>query len=259
MGTVANITDLVVARDKAKAAEKIKSTFLQNISHEIRTPLNAIVGSSELLANSYNMLDSKQLTECSSMIESNARSLMFIIDDILVMSNIASGEVEIKRDIVNIEELVVELKGIYNNELVASRKQDMISIDIEKGHGSDYPFMLGDYERIKQVLKHLMNNAVKFTLEGTITLGYDIEGDVITIFVSDTGVGVEPEKMEGIFAVFNQADNSLSRTHGGTGLGLTISKSLVSMMDGVISADSELNKGATFYIELPYLRPDIHN
>lgn len=237
--------NLQKAKEEAEAANLAKSQFLANMSHEIRTPLNAVLGFSEMLGAM--VIDEKQLSFVRS-IESAGKSLLTIINDILDLSKIEAGKMEIIPEAVRIKDLIEELTLIF--QLKISQKKIDFFVEIGKNVPSA---LLIDEIRLRQILLNLVGNAVKFTNKGYIRLkvaaGKVFKNQVsLTISVEDTGIGIPEEQQQAIFDSFKQQENQSNRMYGGTGLGLAISKRLVEMMNGKISLTSQAGKGSIFSI-----------
>lgn len=245
--------ELEKATDEAIAASKAKSEFLANMSHEIRTPMNGILGMAELLANSE--IEDRQ-KEFVSVINNSASALLTIINDILDFSKIEAGAFEI-------DPVPFDLKSSLDDvvSLLRTRAQEK-NLELIINYPSRFPKgFIGDAGRIRQVVTNLLGNAVKFTEKGHITTEVDIKRShdiaICTVKVTDTGIGITPEKLEHIFDKFTQADGSTTRVYGGTGLGLTISKHIVELMDGRMTVESTLGEGSTFTFRIPLpLDPD---
>ncbi|MBF0234700.1 MAG: response regulator [Desulfamplus sp.] len=230
-------------KEIAIATTKAKSEFLANMSHEIRTPMNAIIGFSGLAMNTELSVRQRDFLE---KIESSAKSLLGIINDILDFSKIEAGKLEMESINFRLDDVI---KNITN---VVSVKAAEKNIELISAFGSDVPVSLtGDPLRLGQVMTNLVNNAVKFTSAGNILIKVELvfkaeNSCTLRFSVSDTGIGMTSEQLARLFSAFSQADNSVTRKYGGTGLGLTISKDLVEMMGGKIQVESESGKGSTF-------------
>lgn len=239
--------ELDIARTEAMQAKDAKSDFLANMSHEIRTPLNAVVGFSRQLAK--GELNSQQ-EECTRAISSAAHQLLTVIDDILSFSKIESGKLEIKRSEFNLRDCLEDTVLMLGQEASEKAIEMVLLID------ADVPdVILGDADRISQVIVNLVNNAIKFTDEGSIVihLKYALDDgvDAIHLSVSDTGSGISHEAQKNIFSSFYQENQKFSKRHGGTGLGLVICKRLVELMGGEIGFSSEPGRGTEFYFRIP--------
>lgn len=241
------------ALTRAEESSRAKSQFLSTMSHEIRTPLNAVIGLSGLLSDSN--LNARQL-EFAGTIKKSGENLLGIINNILDFSKIESGKLEI-------EEIEFKLREIIENVLdvvSSSRKKQQIEI-VYSVSDEIPPYLIGDANRIQQVLTNLLANAIKFTEEGEILLKVNVERTfsesiVLRFEVKDTGIGISEDKMHRLFQSFTQVDASSTRRYGGTGLGLVISKRLVEAMGGTIWVQSEIQKGSTFYFTIPFGRSE---
>ncbi|HSC85358.1 MAG TPA: ATP-binding protein [Pseudomonas sp.] len=247
--------ELDFARKEALEASRIKSEFLANMSHEIRTPLNGMLGFTNLLQKS-DLTPRQQ--DYLNTIEKSAESLLGIINEILDFSKIEAGKLVLERIPFNLRDLIQDTLTILAP--TAHEKQlELVSLIYR-----DTPLSLqGDPQRLKQVLTNLVSNAIKFTREGTIAVRAMVEDESddraqLRISVQDTGVGLSEEDLHVLFQAFSQADNSLSRQAGGTGLGLVISKRLIEQMGGEIGVDSNPGNGSEFWISLslPKARDD---
>ena len=245
---VAIAQELERVKDQALAASHAKSEFLANMSHEIRTPMNGILGMAELLANS-NI--GEQNKEHVSVIYKSANALLTIINDILDFSKIEAGAMELDPTPFNLREVINDVVSLMTQP--AQAKGLELIVDYEQGHNGHF---IADSGRLRQVITNLLNNAIKFTDSGHIITRISVKGaretsNVVSIEIEDTGIGIEPDKLNTIFENFTQADSSTTRIYGGTGLGLSISKKLVEMMNGRIKVESEFGKGAKFSIQVP--------
>ncbi len=243
--------ELQSAKEKAEESEKLKSVFLANMSHEIRTPMNAIKGFSEMLLNK-NLSVEKQIL-FSQIINQRSEDLLRIINDILDISKIEAGQMKIINSIDNINTLLDELYEFFNNRNLFVEKKN-IKLIVKKRLPDSQAYVNSDFLRLKQVFINLINNSYKFTEKGTIEYGYTIEKDnFLKFYVKDTGMGITRNKQQIIFDRFRQADEDyLSNKFGGIGLGLSISKGIISLMKGNIWLESEQAAGTTFYFTIPF-------
>ncbi|MBT3367190.1 MAG: hypothetical protein HN416_08550, partial [Nitrospina sp.] len=240
---------LVLAKEEAEAGARAKSEFLANMSHEIRTPLNAILGYGEILQFEARKLQRPDFVEDLKAIEFAGRHLLSLINEILVLSKIQAGKMEIHPEYFDLSQLIEEVVSTVRP--LAQRKKNKLEVIKQELPES----MNSDSSRIRQILLNLLGNSCKFTDEGEITLTVTrkiVDGVRWIYFtIGDTGIGIEPEKIPELFEEFAQADSSTTRKHGGTGLGLTISKRLSQLLGGDIQATSEMGKGASFTVFLP--------
>ncbi len=232
---------------------RLKSEFLASISHELRTPMNSIIGFSEtLLSGLYGEMEERQANRIER-IQRNGHNLLALIDDLLDISKIEAGKLELMVEPVDMRaELEAALYAIDNQ---ASEKGLTVVTDIPE----DLPRAQADPLRVRQIINNLLSNAVKFTSEGTITIraGLALATDSAQVWcaITDSGIGIAPEDQPIVFDQFRQVDGTTTRRYGGTGLGLAITKNLVEIMDGAIAVESELGKGSTFTFWLPVARP----
>lgn len=237
------------AISQANQANKAKTQFLANMSHELRTPLNAVIGISDLLMDANINEYQRRL---ATRIQSSANLLLGVIEHILDISKIETGKIELQRRAFDLYALLHDLVGVF--EVQADSKGLTFDIVVS----TNVPItVVGDENRLKQILVNLLGNACKFTTSGGVTFRVfarsDLHGKAIISFeVEDTGIGIPEETQQSIFEPFVQADDSVTREYGGTGLGMSISKQLVEAMGGQISVLSQLNMGSTFTVELPF-------
>jgi len=245
--------ELIRAKERAIESDKLKTAFLTNMSHEVRTPMNAIIGFSTLLND--EDISKDETMEYVSLIASNASTLLKIIDNVIEVAKLEAGEVVLERKQFGINQLMVDLLETFENN--EARRPD-VSVTISTA-GSDEEYMLyNDPSRLMQMLSILIGNGLKFTEEGSVEFGYKLlESKYIEFIIKDTGIGIPVSQQVNIFERFRQADNSLTRKFGGTGLGLTIVKHLVDLMDGQIVLESKEGKGTMFRILLPLVQPSV--
>jgi PAS domain S-box-containing protein len=240
---------LLNAKEKAEESDKLKSAFLANMSHEIRTPMNAIMGFSGLLAS--GQVKPEKQTLYSQIIRKRSSDLLKIIDDILDLSKIESNQLLLQPTNGNVRNTLNELHEFFLEKVEIDQTK---RIDIRVVNSLNEDILNADFGRLKQILFNLAENAYKFTSEGSIEIGCRKrnESNEILFWVADTGLGIESHLQSKVFERFVQAHNRADQPAGGTGLGLTICKGLVSIMGGNIWLESEKGKGSTFYFTIPY-------
>ncbi|HEX5002317.1 MAG TPA: response regulator [Bacteroidia bacterium] len=239
----------IIEKEKAIISEKFKQQFLANMSHEIRTPMNSVIGITNLLMRSGLNADQRNYL---NMIKAASEQLMAIINDILDISKIEAGKLQLEKIPINIEQILKNVRDIL--VMRANEKNLEIRIVSDPGLAPSY---LGDPFRLTQILLNLAGNSIKFTENGFIELKVEQRISVaglttLTFSVTDTGIGIAPEKQVSIFESFTQAESDTSRKYGGTGLGLAISKQLVELHGGKIDVKSTSGKGTVFYFSIDY-------
>jgi len=239
--------ELISAKEKAEKSDKLKTVFLQNMSHEIRTPLNSIIGFSHLLNK--EGLNNEMIKRYAAAIQSSGNRLLELINNLIDISRIESGNIEVHTKKFDLHRLIQEVCDQF--KLVAASKK--VELTHPYASGDSEKLMVSDPLKIHQILTNLVNNAFKFTNSGHIHVDYEIEDNQILFRVEDTGMGISKEHQALIFDRFYQANTSMSRGHEGSGLGLSICKGLVEALNGTIRVESELNVGSTFIVSLPWV------
>jgi len=252
VGMVTDITerkhmeaDLIKAKEAAEEADRIKSAFLATMSHELRTPLNAIIGFTGImlqeLAGPLNEEQRKQLT----MVQNSSRHLLALINDVLDISKIEAGQLDLFFTTFELRPSIEKMVALV--EPLAEKKGIELKMDI----AGDVMSATTDQRRLEQVILNLLNNAVKFTEKGHVRVSCRRENTHYILSVTDTGIGMRPEELPGLFQPFHQIDTGLSRKHEGTGLGLSICKRLLNLMGGEISVESQWGLGSVFTVRFP--------
>ncbi|MFO8053767.1 MAG: PAS domain S-box protein [Bacteroidales bacterium] len=244
---IENEQELINAKEKAQEGERLKSLFLANMSHEIRTPMNAIVGFADLILEEY--LDTNEVKEYAGFIASSGSHLLNLINDIIDISKIDAGHTSLELESTEVNSMLIELNNILSNELENKGKSHLQLICKAPEQNI---CAITDKTRLRQVLINLLQNAAKYTEEGSIEFGCKPEHSSLLFYVKDTGIGIGEKQKELVFKRFYQAYDSSEKRYEGTGLGLSISKACVEMMDGEIWFDSTPGKGSTFYFTIDY-------
>jgi signal transduction histidine kinase/class 3 adenylate cyclase/CheY-like chemotaxis protein len=226
-------------------ADKLKDDFLANTSHELRTPLNGIIGLAESLYDGAAGEVNAPMKKNLGMIIASGRRLTNLVNDLLDFSKLKSVELDIQQKPIDMHALA-DVVILISEPLIGPK-----SLKIYNEVSEDLPAVLGDENRLQQIMLNLLGNAIKFTEKGEVRIGAKVEGDMLRTWVQDTGIGIPKEKQGRIFQSFEQGDGSISRQYGGTGLGLSITKKLVELHGGEIGLESEQGVGSTFYFTLP--------
>ena len=247
--------ELAVAKEQAEAADRVKSAFLATMSHELRTPLNSIIGFTGIilqeLAGPLNPEQKKQL----EMVRKSARHLLALINDVLDISKIEAGQLEVTQAPFDLRASIEKVIDIVHP--LAEKK----ALELHTAIPPEITTLISDERRMEQILLNLLNNAIKFTDEGAVTLSVlhsQTPDPTVIIRIEDTGMGIMPEALSTLFQPFRQLDSGLSRNHEGTGLGLAICRRLLELMGGSITAESTWGKGSTFIVRLP-LKEEVFN
>jgi PAS domain S-box-containing protein len=237
---------LIEAKEKAEESERLKSAFLANMSHEIRTPMNGILGFADLLKEPDLLIDQQQ--QYIQVIEKSGNRMLNIIDDIIDMSKIESGILQVNSEELDINEIIDYIHIFFKSEIIDKGIQFVCKIPVP----SKKVIIKTDGEKLASVLVNLLKNAIKFTLQGSIEFGYEVKEKHLEIFVKDTGIGIPIAKQEVIFERFIQVDIEDKMAQQGAGLGLAISKAYVGLLGGEIWVASEVGQGSVFYFTIPY-------
>ena len=233
------------AEQRAIDSDKLKTAFLQNISHEIRTPMNSIIGFSELLKDKKTA--EKERAEYLEMIGKGSDQLLNIVNEVLDISLIETGNISINKKQSNLNKLMDEVYQAFNPVV----KSD-IAFSVTKGLSDSSCLILTDIVKVRQILNNLINNAIKFTEEGHIKFGYSLVSDELEFFVEDTGIGIEPDNHDKIFDRFHKAGPDDRKLYEGIGLGLAICKGNVDILKGKIWLESKPGIGSKFFFTIPY-------
>lgn len=241
---------LTEAKKKAQSADRLKSSFLSNMSHEIRTPLNAIVGFSSLLNN--NEISDKEYAHYLEVIQSSTHNLLNTITDIVDMAKIEAGQYTLHPELIELNRLIDEISDTLKQKYqTRDKKHILLTLDKELPTPCN---VTADKQSLVQIISKLIDNAFKFTKKGEITLLFNLSPDgSFNITVNDTGIGIRPQQKTDIFNIFHQLEDDHNHGYGGIGLGLSIAKGLLNLLNGSITFQSETNKGSTFSVSIPLM------
>ena len=240
------MTDLIKAKEKAVESDRLKSAFLANMSHEIRTPLNSIIGFSELMSDPD--FDITQQFHFSQIIYNSGNKLLSIISDIMDLSRIEAGEVQLNTRSLSVNQLMIDIQKEFSFKAIEKSIEFRLE---EPGPNEEEVFIESDENKLRQILINLVDNAFKFTDTGSVEIGVKPSGDFVHFHVKDSGIGIPVQFQEKIFERFRQVESAFTRKHGGNGLGLAISKALVELLGGKIWMETEQTIGSTFYFSIP--------
>ena len=238
--------ELIKAKEKAEESDRLKSAFLANMSHEIRTPMNGILGFAELLKEPD--LSGEEHQEFVEIIEKSGTRMLNIINDIISISKVESGQMQLSISETNVNEQIEYIYTFFKPE--AENKG--VQIFFKTPLSAKEAIITTDREKVYAILTNLVKNAIKFTWQGSITIGYEKKDNYLEFYVKDTGNGIRPEQKELIFERFRQGSESMTRNYEGAGLGLSISKAYVEMLGGKIWVESLIGKGSEFHFTLPF-------
>ena len=240
-------TELIKAKEKAEESDRLKSAFLANMSHEIRTPMNAIIGFASFLKDEDKT--KQELDKYADIIINSGEHLLALINDIIDISKIDAGQLDVIKSVVDINNLMKDLYQFFHSYLISKDRYDVhLKLNLPEKNIIAYT----DETRLKQILINLLGNAIKFTDHGEVDFGYELKNKHLQFYVKDTGIGISDHKKELIFERFHQAGDTTERIYGGTGLGLAIAKACCDMLDGDIWFESKENKGTSFFFTIRY-------
>jgi signal transduction histidine kinase len=248
--------ELERTKEKVEESDRLKSSFLCNMSHEIRTPLNAIMGFCNLVADPG--VEATEKAQFIGIINQNIDALLELINDIFDIAQVESGSMDIEEQACNINDLLSSIQTYFNFEK-GSVGKDNLQVKLNRANKDSEFSILTDKYKLRRTISNLVENALKYTEEGSIEIGYVYANNgMIEFFVKDEGIGFEQDKADVIFKSFRQVDDSSTRKYGGLGLGLTVAQKFTELMGGELWAESEPGKGSVFYFTIPYKKVNGH-
>ncbi|MBK8807731.1 MAG: response regulator [Bacteroidales bacterium] len=242
--------ELISAKEQAETSDKLKTSFLQNMSHEIRTPMNGILGFSELLKN--QNLSQEKRNSYTEIVINSSKQLLAIVTNVLTISSLETKQEKINIETFSINSILDQIVSIFR----VQASKNNVSLKTLKFLNDDLSYIYSDKSKLIQIITNLTSNALKFTKDGKIEIGYVLENyddSTLTFFVKDTGIGIPEKARKIIFERFRQADDSICHNYGGTGLGLSICKGFAELLGGKIWVESVENEGSSFYFTIPFL------
>lgn len=242
--------DLVSAKERAEKADRLKTAFLSNISHEIRTPMNAIIGFSNLLRT--QSWEAEQVSEFINYITDGAHNLLGIVTNIVEISKISANDITLSYKKFNFIKLINDICSGF----IGKAKIKGLDFAVEAGSDISELYIISDESKLSMVINHLLDNALKFTIEGSIRLGFSVFENSIEVYIQDSGIGISPDMQDDIFEPFKQAETSLSRAYGGSGLGLTIARAYIEKLGGRLWVDSKKGHGSKFFFSFPLIKSE---
>jgi signal transduction histidine kinase len=249
-------SELQVNREKAGESDRLKSAFLCNMSHEIRTPLHAIMGFCGLIANT--AISDNEKVKYANVINRNVDSMLELVNDIFDIAQVEAGITHVEDEPVKVNDLLGAVQTWINLEKDNAGKE-YLQVKVVKGNKDNDFFIYSDGYKLRRTLNNLAGNALKYSTEGFIEIGYRFGSDnMVEFFVKDEGIGFSKDKLDIIFQRFRQLDESQTRQYGGLGLGLTVADKFVGLLGGTMWAESEPGKGSTFWFAIPYRKAPIN-
>ena len=246
--------ELIRSKENAEKADRLKSSFLANVGHEFRTPITVIIGFTQMLQKAD--ISDEEKEHYGDIVSKNCDQLLRLINNVLDISTIEAGEININKKTFNVNSLLDEIYSIFHTQIEA--KKLSVELELVKGLDDMDSVIFSDDDRIRQVLMNLLGNAIKFTNEGSIAFGYSmLENNTLEFFIKDTGIGISDDESARIFGRFQQVDDSYSRKYEGIGLELAISKGIVQLLGGDLWFESEYGAGSIFYFTLPYIQDPV--